>query len=98
MPWRFTYADAIRAVKVRGSWKSDNGRALVAAAVRGIGLIRFADYYMDAECARGALEIVLDDYEVKDAATWIIYPERQHLPTRVRFLIDFLIERLKRGR
>ena len=96
MPWRFAYPDAIRAVKVRGNWKSDNARTLVTAAVQDIGLVRFADYYMDAECRRGELEIVLQDYEVKDTATWIIYPERQHLPTRVRFLIEFLVERLKR--
>lgn len=95
MPWRFAYPDAIRVVKVRGSWTSNNGRALVEAAVLGIGLVRFADYYMDKELECGALEVVLEDFEVEDAATWIIYPDRHHLPTRVRFLIDFLVERLR---
>ena len=98
MPWRFAYPDAIRVVKVRGSWTSNNGRALVEAAVLGIGLVRFADYYMDKELECGALEVVLEDFEVEDAATWIIYPDRHHLPTRVRFLIDFLAERLKQDR
>ena len=46
---------------------------------------------------RGELELVLEDYEVQDAATWIVYPAREHLPTRVRFLIDFLADRLKRS-
>ncbi len=95
MPWRFAFPDAIRVVKVRGSWTSDNGRALVAAAVRGTGLIRFATYYVDEELSRGELVPVLERFEVKDAATWIIYPDRHHLPTRVRFLIDFLVERLE---
>ncbi len=95
MPWRFAYPDAIRVVKVRGSWISNNGRALVEAAALGIGLVRLADYYMDKELERGALEVVLEDFEVEDAATWIIYPDRHHLPTRVRFLIDFLAERLR---
>ncbi len=94
MPWRFTYPDAIRTVKVRGSWTSDNGRALVAAAVQGIGLVRFAAYYVDGELSRGKLVPVLERFEVRDAATWIIYPDRHHLPTRVRFLIDFLAEHL----
>jgi len=40
---------------------------------------------------------VLTDYEIQDAATWIIYPDRHHLPTRVRFLIDFLAEHLESG-
>jgi len=97
MHWRFSFPDAVRVVKVRGSWNSDNGRALVAAAVRGIGLVRFASYYVDEELSRGELVPVLEDFEVQDAATWIIYPDRHHLPTRVRFLIDFLADRLPGG-
>ena len=94
MAWRFAFPDALRAVRVRGSWTSDNARALVAAAVRGMGLVRFAAYYFDEELSRGELVPVLEEFEVRDAATWIIYPDRHHLPTRVRFLVDFLAERL----
>ena len=54
------------------------------------------DYYMAGQLKRGELDVVLEDYEVQDAATWIVYPAREHLPTRVRFLVDFLAERLKR--
>lgn len=97
MPWRFSYADGVRTVKVQGNWCSDNGRALVAAALRGLGLIRMTDYYMATALRRGELELVLEDHEVQDAATWIVFPARDHLPTRVRFLIDFLAERLKRS-
>lgn len=97
MPWRFQFADGVRAVKVAGSWTSDNGRALVVAAERGLGLIRMTDYYMAAQLRSGELELVLEDYEVRDAATWIVYPAREHLPTRVRFLVDFLSERLKQA-
>ena len=98
MPWRFAYPNEIRTVKVHGNWVSDNGRSLVKVAVRGIGLIRLTDYYMEDELRRGELEVILENYEVQDTFTWIIYPERKHLPTRVRFLIDFLVERLKRDR
>ena len=97
MPWSFNYPDGIRTVKVQGNWCSDNGRALVAAAERGAGLIRMTDYYMAEQLRRGELELVLEDYEVQDAATWIVFPAREHLPTRVRFLIEFLVERLKRS-
>ena len=58
-------------------------------------VVRFASYYVDEELSRGELVPVLEKFEVKDAATWLIYPDRHHLPTRVRFLIDFLAERLK---
>ena len=94
MPWRFKFPDSIHEVKVRGTWSSNNARALVAAACQGIGLVRFADYYFDAVLEQGKLEVVLEDYEVDDAATWIIYPNRRHLPTRVRYLIEFLLDAL----
>ena len=96
MPWRFHYPGGVRTVKVHGSWTSDNGRALAAAAERGLGLIRMTDYYVAAQLRRGELEMVLEEFEVRDAATWIVFPAREHLPTRVRFLLDFLAERLKR--
>ncbi len=95
MAWRFAYPDAFGVVKVRGSFSSDNGRALVAAAVQGIGLVRLADYYTRNEVFQGRLVPVLEKFEVRDAATWIMYPDRHHLPTRVRYLIDYLVERLR---
>lgn len=97
MPWRFTFPEEIRSVKVHGNMVANNGRALVKAAVRGVGIVRFADYYLEDELRRGELVVILEDYEVQDAFTWILYPGKEHLPTRVRFLIDFLAERLQRS-
>jgi len=94
MPWRFKYPDRIQEVKVRGSWSSNNGRVLVAAARQGIGVVRFSEYYLEELINAGELDILLQEYEVDDAATWIIYPNRRHLPTRVRYLVEFLLEEL----
>ena len=95
MQWRFESPDGVRLSRVSGTWKSDNINALIAAAIRGVGLVRMTDYYMEDELKSGELESVLEDYEVRDVATWIVFPARDHLPTRVRFLIDFLAERLR---
>ncbi len=97
MAWRFDYPDGVRTIKVSGNWRSDNGRALVAAAERGLGLIRITDFHMAGQLKNGELKAVLEEYEVRDAATWIVYPAREHLPTRVRFLVDFLAQRLKQA-
>ncbi len=94
MSWRFKYPDRIQEIKVRGSWTTDNGRVLVEVARQGIGLVRLSEYYFEGIIDTGELEIVLQEYEVDDAATWIIYPNRRHLPTRVRYLIEFLLENL----
>ena len=95
MGWRFRWGDTVRSVHVRGTWSSDNARALVAAATKGAGLVRFASYYLDDALGSGALKAVLEDYEPEDTATWLIYANREHLPTRVRYLVDFLAKRLK---
>jgi len=72
-----------------------SGHALVAGACAGIGLVRITDYYVGAELESGELRVVLENDEVDDAATWILYPNRLHLPTRVRLLVDFLLEALR---
>ncbi|MFT5212113.1 MAG: LysR family transcriptional activator of dmlA [Cryomorphaceae bacterium] len=97
MVWRFQYPDGMQTMKVEGTWCSDNGRALVAAAIRGMGLVRMTDYYMVDGLRRGELVPVLEEYEVQDAATWIVFPTREQMPTRIRILIDFLAERLKQA-
>ncbi|MFT6100527.1 MAG: DNA-binding transcriptional LysR family regulator [Arenicella sp.] len=97
MPWRFQNADEIQTVKAEGTWRCDNGIALVEAAKRGMGIIRMTDYYMVDSLKQGELVPVLEEYEVKDAATWIVFPTKEQMPTRVRILIDFLAERLKQA-
>ena len=94
MPWRFKYPDRMQEVKVRGSWSSNNGRVLVAAARQGIGVVRFYEYYLEELINAGELENILQEYEVDDAATWIIYPNRRHVPTRFRYLGEFVLEKL----
>ncbi len=94
MPWRFNYGDRIQELKVRGSWLSNNARILVEAARKGIGVVRLSEYYFEEFLHTGELEVVLKHYEVDDAATWIIYPNRLHLPTRVRYLVEYLLKEL----
>ena len=94
IPWRFKYDDRIQEMKLRGNWTSNNIRILVEAARQGVGLIRTSEYYLEELLETGELKAVLEGYEIDDAATWIIYPNRRHLPTRVRYLVEFLLDGL----
>ena len=96
MPWRYEIDGVNTTTRVKGSWQSDNVRTLIAAAVRGVGLVRMTDYYMEEELRSGELRVVLEEFEPKDVYTYIVFPARDHMPTRVRFLIDYLAERLRR--
>ena len=57
---RFEDTDGVRVSRVRGAWTSDNIRALISAAVRGVGLMRMTDYYMEEELKAGELDLVGD--------------------------------------
>lgn len=78
----------------RGAFNSNNGEALVAAAVHGSGLVMLPGFLADAELARGGLEQVLTDWQVSPLGIHLVYSSRRHQPLRVRMLIDHLAEAL----
>ncbi len=70
-----------------------NNFAMLRHAVRedgGIGTL--IQYSVDAELADGRLVQVLPEWQCGTVALTIVYPSRDHLPRRVRALIDFIIE------
>lgn len=92
---RYSYGNPAKsAAKVVVSGQFD---ALREAALAGLGIgAIFADYVED-EIASGQLVRVLPDIDLQlpdpdDATIFLQYPDRAFLPTRVRALIDHLVE------
>jgi DNA-binding transcriptional LysR family regulator len=77
-------------VAVRGTLNSNNGDALVGAAIHGAGLVRLPDFYVDSAVARGELVQVLEDWTCPAVDLSLAYVSRQHQPLRVRKLIEHL--------
>lgn len=94
VPWLFQVGEANHELKMQGRWSSNNGEALVQAALRSLGLARLAEIYVQDAVAAGRLEIVLEDYELPPSTTYLVYPSREYIPYRLRVLIDFLVDRL----
>lgn len=94
-PWRFTGSDGEHRVTVAGNLRSNSIEGLRAGTLAGQGicLLPFASVAEDIE--RGALIRLLPDYEVAATPIQAVYPPSRHLPTKVRALLDFLIERLR---
>jgi DNA-binding transcriptional LysR family regulator len=78
--------------KVSGNWRSNNGNTLLVAAERGIGVVQLPHFYIQEQLASGKLVEVLPEYNGFDTSTWAVYPHNRHLSTKVRMLVDFLIE------
>lgn len=84
------------AVDVHGSLRADNSLMLVDAMVRGIGPALVPRVMMSRELASGALETALDEWRAETRQVFAIFSSREHLPAKVRTLVQFLKDRLTR--
>ena len=75
----------------RCRFKADNGEALLAAALAGLGVLVLPDFMIEPHVAFGALVPVFTDYPPPDAGLYIVRPGDLP-PRKVRVLIDILLE------
>ncbi|MEJ0086455.1 MAG: LysR family transcriptional regulator [Pseudomonadota bacterium] len=91
--WRFRDGDKIVVVHPQGRFKSDNGLALVQAALAGLGVIALPEFLANEHLATGRLVRLLPEYPIPAAGLFIVRPPGDHPPRKVRVLTDFLLER-----
>lgn len=95
--WRFVPNGKIVTLRPHGRFKADNGAALAAAAVAGLGIARLPDFLIDAHLASGALEPLLLDYPPPEGGLYVVRPPGEFAPRKVRALVDILVERFGHG-
>lgn len=93
--WSFRGPKGTSKVRVSGGLFADNGEALCAAAVAGLGLILVPNWLVGIEIRQGRLRQVLGKFQVVPEASplYAVYPHQRHLPPKVRAFVDFLVER-----
>jgi DNA-binding transcriptional LysR family regulator len=90
--WQFMDGDRIVTVRPHGRFKADNGTALAAAALAGLGIAWIPDGITQEHLASGALVPVMTRYPPPPAGVYVVRPPG-HLPARkIRVLTDLLIE------
>jgi DNA-binding transcriptional LysR family regulator len=95
--WQFMEGDEIITVHPRGRFKADNGTALIAAAVAGLGIAWLPDGLTNEYVASGALVPVMTRYPPPPAGIYVIRPPGQHPALKVRVLTELLIECFERA-
>lgn len=80
-------------VDVSVGYCANNGEVLAAAAVAGRGITLLPLFIVGADLQHGRLVRVLPDYEATTVGLHVLWPPNNLQPTRVRNLIDFLVER-----
>ena len=90
--WQFVDGDGIVTVRPRGRFKADNGTALVAAAVAGLGIAYLPDCLTHEQRASGALVPIMTRHPLPPAAAYVVRPPGQHPARKVRALTESLID------
>jgi DNA-binding transcriptional LysR family regulator len=91
-PWQLTDGNKTVSVRPHGRFKADNGTALVAAALAGLGIAWLPNGITDDHIASGALVAVMTRHPPPPAGVYVIRPPSQHASRKVRILTDLLIE------
>lgn len=76
----------------QGRFKADNGVALAAAAVAGLGVAILPVELIREHLDTGALVEIMPNYPVPVHGIYVVRPPSQHVPKKVRVLTDMLIE------
>lgn len=91
--WTLSGPEGDVAVEVSGSFSANSSLALRSGALRGLGIAFLPAYCVSSDLRSGHLVEVLREYPVAPRPVYMLYPHRRHLPTKIRLLIDFLVER-----
>lgn len=86
------HGDEIVTVRPQGRFRADNGTALVAAAVAGLGIAWLPDGLIHQHITSGTLVVVMTRYPPPAAGIYAIRPPGQHPARKVRILTEMLIE------
>ncbi len=93
--WRVVANGKTVPVGVHGRFKADNGEALLAAALAGLGIAALPDFLIDQHVATGALVPVLVDTPPPEAGIYVLRPPGDFPARKVRALIEIMIECFK---
>ncbi len=90
--WTFLGEDGQQTLAIKGSFCSNNGDALAAAAMQGLGITLLPNFIVEEGLADGRLVKVLEDYEGAPLTLFALYPSRQHVPAKTRTFLEYLLD------
>ncbi len=88
--WAFTLNGEVTHLKPGGPLDCSDGQVLHDWCLAGYGIAWRSTWEVEAEVADGRLVAVLEDFAAPPNGIYAVFPQRKHLPLRVRLWIDFL--------
>ncbi|MET0504258.1 MAG: LysR family transcriptional regulator [Luteibacter sp.] len=90
--WQFLDGDKTVTVNPQGRFKCDNGSALLAAALAGLGVAYLPDGLTDPHVQAGRLLPVMPRYPLPVAGVYVVRPPGQQPSRKIRVLTEMLID------
>ncbi len=88
--WAFQVAGDLVHLKPGGPLDCSDGQVLHDWCMEGYGIAWRSTWEVEAEIAEGKLVALLQDFDAPPNGIYAVFPQRKHLPLRVRLWIDFL--------
>jgi DNA-binding transcriptional LysR family regulator len=88
--WAFTVDGKVVHVRPAGTLDCSDGQVLHDWCAQGLGIAWRSTWEVQDEVNDGRLFAVLEDYAAPPNGIYAVFPQRKHLPLRVRLWIDFV--------
>jgi len=92
--WAFVIDGETQWFPVNGRLEANSGDALLAAAIRGLGISYTPTFIAEQAVREHQLEILLSRFPTPEMGIYAIFPSNRYVPHRVRALVEFLAERI----
>ena len=90
--WQLLEGGKRISIRPQGRFKADNGNALVAATLAGLGVACFPLSLIRQHIESGELVPVMTRYSLPPAGVYVVRPPAQHPNRRIRILTELLFE------
>jgi len=82
-------------VNISSRFKANNGDVLLHAAIDGLGVLISPTFICSDAINKKLLIPILTNYKLAHDIIYVLYPQQNYLPIRIRALIDFLIKKFE---
>jgi len=92
----WTFFDNKEKIKIepRGNFVVNNSDAICEMLLQGLGICQMPTFIVQKYLNSGHLTQILSQYSLPEHNIFAVYPERQHMPAKVRVFIDFIQQKL----
>lgn len=94
LPWEFENGGMLFAPEIRGRLIVNDTEAILEAVGAGHGIALLSDLLVQTDPRGAPLKRVLAEYRFPPRGLYACYPNRKHLPPKIKAFIDFLVEKL----